>query len=76
MHPRESIHKLSDEREWGSVANSEYVQSAIVLDRSKITIFLFNEEERERVGGFGLAYISLFEVLCDEFLQSDIFSRG
>jgi hypothetical protein len=52
VHSRESIHKLSYEWEWGGVANGKGIQSAIILDRSEITILLFNEEERERVRGF------------------------
>ena len=76
VHSRESIHELLDEQEWGSIADSEGVQSAIVLDWSEIAIFLFNEEEGECIRGFGLADISLFKVLCNELLQSDVFSRG
>ena len=55
MHSYESIHKLSDEREWGSVLDSERVQSAIVLDGSEISILLLDKEEGEHVGGFRLA---------------------
>ena len=76
VHPCESIHELSDEWEWGGVVHSEGVQSAVILDRSEITIFLLNEEEGECIRGFGLADVSLFKVLCDEFLQGDVFTRG
>ena len=76
MHPCESVHQLADEWEWGGIANGKGVQSTVVLDRSKIAIFLLNKEERECVRGLGLADISLFKVLCNELLQSDVFSRG
>ena len=76
VHPRESIHKLPNERKWGGIANHEGVQSSVVLDRSKIAVLLLTEEERGHVRGFGLAYIPLLEVFCDEFLQSNIFGQG
>ena len=76
VHSRESIHEFPDEREQGGIADGEGVQSAVVLDRSEIAIFLFNEEERECIRGFGLADVSLFKVLRNELLQSDVFSRG
>ena len=76
VHSCEAIHKLSDEREWGGIANSEGVQSAVVLDRSEVTVLLLDKEEGKHVGGFRLAYVPLFKVFCDKLLQGDIFSRG
>ena len=51
VYPCESIHELSDEQEWGGIANGECVQSAVVLNGSKIAILLLDEEEWECVGG-------------------------
>ena len=51
VHSHESVHQLLDEREWGGVANSECVQSSVVLDGSKIAILFLDKEEGERVGG-------------------------
>ena len=76
MHSRKSIHEFPDKREWGGIANGEGVQSAVVLDRLEIAIFLFYEEKRECVRGFGLADVSLFKVFRNKFLQRDVFSRG
>ena len=56
--------------------DSEHVQTAVILDRLEIAILLLDKEERECVRGFGLADISFFQVLCNELLQSDIFSWG
>ena len=68
MHSRESIHKLSDERERGGVANGKGVQSAVILDRSEVAVLLLDKEKGKCIGGFQLAYVSLFEVLCNELL--------
>ena len=60
MHSHESIHKLSDEWERGSILDGKGVQSAVILDRLEITILLFNEEKGECIRGFGLADVPLF----------------
>ena len=52
VHPRESIHKFSNEWERGSVANSEGVQSVVVLDGSEVAVLLLDEEKGKCVGGF------------------------
>ena len=51
VHSRESVHEFSDERKWGSVANGEGVQSAVILDGTEVAILLLDEEERECVRG-------------------------
>ena len=76
MHSRKSIHKFSNERERGGIANSEGVQSAVVLDRLEVTVLLFDKEKGKCVGGFRLADVPFFKIFCNKLLQHDIFGQG
>ena len=44
--------EFTDEREGVSVAYCPLVQLSVVLNRSKLSVFLFNEEERGSVWAF------------------------
>jgi hypothetical protein len=75
VHPREPIHEFANEGEWGGVSDGECVQFSVVLDGSEIAILLFDEEEGERVLRLRLSDVTFWEVLIDELLKRDVFSR-
>ena len=50
-----------------------FVQSSVVLNRSKLSVFLLNEKERGCVWAFLWAYVAFFNVFFDELLKCFLF---
>jgi hypothetical protein len=75
MHSREPIHKFAYQGERCGISDGKCVEFSVVLDGSEIAILLFYEEERKHILRFRLSDISFWEVLIDELLKSDVFSR-
>ena len=60
FHPLEFINEVRNEWEGVCVADSVFVNVAIVLARSKTTVFLLDEEERRHLWGIGGADFASF----------------
>jgi hypothetical protein len=50
----ELMDKVIDERERIPFLPGDHIQSSVVLDEAKLSIFLLDEEDRSSEGGLGL----------------------
>jgi hypothetical protein len=70
------VDQLGNEREGIVISDGPLIDMSVILDRVKLTILLFNEEEGSGIGTFRGTDISLFHMFLHELLQFFLFELG
>jgi hypothetical protein len=70
------VDQLRNEWEGVAISDGPLVDSSIVLDRAKFSVFLFDEKEGGGVRAFGWTNVTFLHVLLYELLQFLLFELG